>query len=153
MPDQNEKLEQLLREEISYAEELLGLFRAEKTALTASDHAALLQHTGRKERLVGKLQEATAARTAFMEGRGREHGTSVSGDTETGRLFASLERLAGVCAAENRSTGLMIHRHSQFIRNILDSLQGRSPASCEATYQADGRQETPRRHLQNYATV
>lgn len=135
----------LLNTELHCAAELLHFLQREAAELAGSNHNPLVTENDAKLGLIDALQQATASRLRFMAAHDLptdlqtvEADNSGTFNDRERQLFSEVLALAQQCFEENRQVGQLINRRSQFVTQILQSLNAAAPDPQAETYGEDG---------------
>ncbi len=143
--DDQSTLTRLLKEEVSCAESLLQ-FLQEESARLASDTTFVDLESASKLALINALQQASESRMKFAADQNLPQGLKLPKGTLSGldsevslqSLYTRLATLAQQCFEENRRTGVLINRRTQFLSQVLNSLAPGSRNPQAVIYEEDG---------------
>lgn len=140
-----DELKQLLTQDLETLERLASLLLEEKTALTASDVAAIEPLTQQKNALLDQVRDRAKSKIRALVAMGYRPETGdpsrfirSAGLTELTELWASAEQALKQCQEQNRTNGRIVGHLQQRLSRLTDIFRG--SAGQSKLYGASGQQ-------------
>lgn len=137
--DEENRINDLLQQEIHISQQLLGILQSENLALSSNDHDALRQLIPNKQQAIDTLGSLAQQRQSLLKNagfsedkKGMEAFIKQCGHMSSGLLeqyWRQLSTAASGCQRQNEINGIIISASSRYTRNALSLLKGQRPGN------------------------